>query len=81
MFSENLDDGEWNQIVIDNADGYIKVIVDEDNEPSRNSYKKLSLQTYQQNPFSGSFILIYHYCFFFSFWLIDSLCQYFSIVQ
>ncbi|XP_060552945.1 axotactin-like isoform X2 [Ruditapes philippinarum] len=50
--TENLDDGEWNQIVIDNADGYIKVIVDEDNEPSRNSYKKLSLQTYQQNPFS-----------------------------
>lgn len=50
--NESLDDGEWNQVVIDNAEGYIKVIVDVDDEPLRNSYKKLMLQTYSQKPFS-----------------------------
>ncbi|XP_053393740.1 axotactin-like isoform X2 [Mercenaria mercenaria] len=50
--TENLDDGKWNQVVIDNAEGYIKVIVDEDNEPSRNSYKKLRLDTYTRTPFT-----------------------------
>ncbi|WAR24366.1 CTP5A-like protein [Mya arenaria] len=47
-----LDDGSWNQVVIDNADGYIKVIVNVDDEPSRNSYKKQSLDTYMQVPFT-----------------------------
>lgn len=50
-FSVRLDDGQWNQVVIDNLDGYMKVIVNVDNEPARNSYKKLSLQDYSQNPF------------------------------
>ncbi|KAH3733319.1 hypothetical protein DPMN_039745, partial [Dreissena polymorpha] len=47
-----LDDGSWNQVVIDNADGYIKVIVNVDDELTRNSYKKLPLESYTQKPFT-----------------------------
>ena len=57
-FSVRLDDGQWNQVVIDNADGYMKVIVNTDNEPARNSYKKLSLQDYTQHPFIDGKIVV-----------------------
>jgi len=45
-------------VVIDNADGYMKVIVNTDNEPARNSYKKLSLQDYTQHPFIDGKIVV-----------------------
>lgn len=52
LYTGVLDDGSWNQVVIDNADGYIKVIVNIDDEPTRNSYKKLPLESYIQKPFT-----------------------------
>ncbi|KAL4235944.1 hypothetical protein ACF0H5_004332 [Mactra antiquata] len=53
-----LADGEWNQVVIDNVDGYIKVIVNVDDEPTRNSYRKLSLETYSPKPFQEEELVI-----------------------
>lgn len=47
--------------MVDNADGYIKVIVNVDDEPSRNSFRKLSLDTYSQKPFEEG---ILHVLFF-----------------
>ena len=53
-----MSDGSWKQVVVNNTDGYIKVIVDVDDDPSRNSYRKQSLTEYNQFPFSaGQFIL------------------------
>ena len=60
--SENLNDGSWNQVVIDNADGYIKVIVNVDDDNSRNSYKKQNLETYMQYPFKTGQCLLHVKC-------------------
>ena len=48
-----MSDGSWNQVVVNNTDGYIKVIVNVDDDPSRNSYRKQSLTEYTQFPFNS----------------------------
>ena len=48
-----LSNGSWNQVVVNNTDGYIKVIVNVDDDPSRNSYRKQSLTEYTQFPFNS----------------------------
>ena len=48
-----MSDGVWKQVVVNNTDGYIKVIVNVDDDPSRNSYRKQSLTEYSQYPFHG----------------------------
>ena len=48
---DHMSDGEWKQVVVNNTDGYIKVIVNIDDDPSRNSYRKQSLTEYSMYPF------------------------------
>ena len=49
---DHMSDGVWKQVVVNNTDGYIKVIVNVDDDPSRNSYRKQSLTEYSQHPFT-----------------------------
>ena len=55
LLSGDLNDGNWHQVIIDNFEGYLKVIVDVDDDLTRNSFKKKNRQIYSTRPFLSGF--------------------------